>query len=165
MKTNRNLKLKSIIQQSGSDQPMPDFTAMVMKDIHADHAEEFQISDKLKSFLQQYGTEKLPENFTQLVMAELMELQKENTIKPIISFKTGLIVAILSGICVCLAAVFNQGGAANNRPYTGLNVLNNLLNQLSSHGNTAVFYSLALILISILLFSDYFLRYHRLKLR
>lgn len=158
MKANKNDKLKSLIQQSGLDQPMPDFTAMVMQDISSTHSPEELINPALKSLLQEHGMERLPSDFTETVMMEIEELQKELIFKPIISLKAGFII-ILTVIALFILAP-SGSEAVSGRSYPGIQLLQQGLKHIEIDSTTSIYFSV-LIMISVLLSSDYLIGNYR----
>jgi len=109
MATEKDDRLKQLIQTLESDKPAPDFTGRVMQEIRTE--QEAVISPALKALLQGNAVEKPASDFTTVVMAQVEEMNQQLDEEPIISKRAWYAIAAFV-VAVMVAIGFTSGSAS-----------------------------------------------------
>jgi hypothetical protein len=149
-------RLKQLIQQSGTDKPSPDFTAIIMEEVMAQ--EEIVINPILKSILKRNDRPVLTTDFTRQVMVQI-ETHQLNKPQPIISRRTWYTAAAALILLISYIVFFGQptsvsGGVSTYLVITG-NGINSLFKMISS---IQPLYAITFVSLSALVVLDYFLK-------
>lgn len=146
MKADKNDKLKTLLKQTGTDQPAEGFTESVMNIIEADAVRE----TALKSLLKQHPAEGPSFDFTALVMRQISDQPKPLVVQPIIPRKAWFAIAAM--ITIFLSVIAFSPSQVNTDPLAGDKHITMLIDQLQAIPST---YVLAVVVIAGLLLADY----------
>jgi hypothetical protein len=146
MTADKKDRFKKIIKLAADENPAVDFTASVMKTIEAD----LQRETALKALLQQEAAVGPAFNFTANIMAQIAANKQAAVYKPIITRKAWY------GFAAMMVVLFLLLFAANTSTQN-IAHKNRIVDTINYTHTIPPIYLMALVIVAVLLFADYFL--------
>lgn len=155
MKNNKKDIFRKVIRQAEADKPGVDFTDLVMMEVFAEARHEIVINPTLKSLLQKQPVETVSTDFTAQVMAQLDPGGQEIEYEPVIPAKAWYVIA---AVILLFTSFFALQGGTKSAQQT-INYPDKISSALNYFAAISPLYFLTLLMISLLLFGDYFLNH------
>ena len=153
MSTRKDYIFRKVVQYADTELPAADFTAIVMKEVTADLQEEKMMNPALSLLLKEQEAERPLPDFTHHVMALVTHQERKVSYQPIISKRTGcMIAATISIVLLLLISNTHHQHLAAPKSYQFLNLISAI----------PLLYFLLLMAIGALLWIDYLIKYHSL---
>jgi len=141
-----------LIKSADFKKPAANFTTSVMGEISADLKNETAIDLRLKTLLRQQPIEKAPEYITDKVMYQIHAIGQITAFSPLISKKAwGLITAAIVIIVVMIVCTKDEATVSKAHQISDLGSIDRIFHAIHP------MYLVTIIMISILLYIDYFI--------
>jgi hypothetical protein len=128
MAQDKEEKLKKLIQSVEPDQPMADFTALLMQKIEA---QEIMVANPaLDALLEKHLIEAPSLDFTQKVMMDVERIDKKVVYEPIISKKVWYGIGIAASLIILLVSFFGKSSPVTSKPLPLVTHINQLTGKI-----------------------------------